>query len=172
MEAPRNARILVSFTIFSVKSHFKETFKFYYYFMKLRLSSTNQGNSDNTNIFPWLKVLKNTSMWLWQSPISQSNHTRTKALSNSMKLSHARGSTQDGRVMLERSDRIGSPRRKQFCLHLDPALCENKFLLFKPPDLWYFIRTILANEYRRQDYFMGTMIPFNKWFWHNWTVTY
>ena len=25
---------------------------------------------------------------------------------------------------------------------------------------------------RRQDYFMGTMIPFNKWFWHNWTVTY
>ena len=103
---------------------------------------------------------------------SQSNHTRTIALSNSMKLSHARGSTQDGRVMLERSDRIGSPRRKQFCLHLDPALCENKFLLFKPPDLWYFIRTILANEYRRQDYFMGTMIPFNKWFWHNWTVTY
>ena len=103
---------------------------------------------------------------------SQSHHTRTTALSNSMKLSHACGATQDGRVMVERSDRIGSPRRKQFCLHLDPALCENKFLLFKPPDLWYFIRTVLANEYRRQDYFMGTMIPFNKWFWHNWTVTY
>ena len=39
---------------------------------------------------------------------SQSNHTRTTALSNSMKLSHARGATQDGRVMVERSDRIWS----------------------------------------------------------------
>ena len=37
---------------------------------------------------------------------SQSNHTRTTALSNSMKLSHARGATQDGRVMVERSDRM------------------------------------------------------------------
>ena len=39
---------------------------------------------------------------------SQSNHTRTTALSNSMKLSHARGVTQDRRVMVERSDRIWS----------------------------------------------------------------
>ena len=39
---------------------------------------------------------------------SQSNHTRTTALSNSMKLSHARGTTQDGRVMVERSDRMWS----------------------------------------------------------------
>ena len=30
------------------------------------------------------------------------------ALSNSMKLSHARGATQDGRVMVERSDRMWS----------------------------------------------------------------
>ena len=52
----------------SNKSHFQETFKFYFYFMKLRLSSTNQGNSNNTNTFLWFKVLKNTSMWLWQSP--------------------------------------------------------------------------------------------------------
>ena len=37
---------------------------------------------------------------------SQSNHTGTTALSNSMKLSHARGATQDGRVMVERSDRM------------------------------------------------------------------
>ena len=37
---------------------------------------------------------------------SQSNHTRTTALSNSMKLSHARGATQDGQVMVERSDRM------------------------------------------------------------------
>ena len=39
---------------------------------------------------------------------SQSNHTRTTALSNSMKLSHACGATQDGRVMVERSDRMWS----------------------------------------------------------------
>ena len=37
---------------------------------------------------------------------SQCNHTRTTALSNSMKLSHAHGATQNGRVMVERSDRI------------------------------------------------------------------
>ena len=34
--------------------------------------------------------------------------TRTTALSNSMKLSHAHGATQDGRVMMERSDRMWS----------------------------------------------------------------
>ena len=39
---------------------------------------------------------------------SQSNHTRTTALSNSMKLSRTRGATQDGRVMVERSDRMWS----------------------------------------------------------------
>ena len=39
---------------------------------------------------------------------SQSNHTRTTALSNSMKLSHAHGATQDGRVLVERSDRMWS----------------------------------------------------------------
>ena len=39
---------------------------------------------------------------------SQSNHTRTTALSNSMKLSHAYGATQDGWVMVERSDRMWS----------------------------------------------------------------
>ena len=39
---------------------------------------------------------------------SQSNHTRTTALSNSMKLSHARGVTQDEQVMVERSDRMWS----------------------------------------------------------------
>ena len=36
---------------------------------------------------------------------SQSNHTRTTALANTMKLSHAHGATQDGRVMVERSDK-------------------------------------------------------------------
>ena len=39
---------------------------------------------------------------------SQSNHTRTIALSNSMKLSHAHGATEDGQVMVERSDRMWS----------------------------------------------------------------
>ena len=39
---------------------------------------------------------------------SQSNHTRTTALPNSMKPSHACGVTQDGRVMVERSDRMWS----------------------------------------------------------------
>ena len=39
---------------------------------------------------------------------SQSNHTRTTALSNSMKPSHACGATQGGRVMVERSDRMWS----------------------------------------------------------------
>ena len=38
----------------------------------------------------------------------QSNHTRTTALSNSMKLSHARRATQDGQVMVERSHRMWS----------------------------------------------------------------
>ena len=40
--------------------------------------------------------------------MSPSNHTRTTALSNSMKLSHARGATQDVWVMVERSDRMWS----------------------------------------------------------------
>ena len=39
---------------------------------------------------------------------SQSYHTRTTALSNSMKPSHAYGTTQDGQVMVERSDRMWS----------------------------------------------------------------
>ena len=39
---------------------------------------------------------------------SQCNHTRTTALSNSTKLSHARRATQDGQVMVERSHRMWS----------------------------------------------------------------
>ena len=38
----------------------------------------------------------------------QSNHTRSTALSNSMELSHAHRATQDGPVMVERSDRMWS----------------------------------------------------------------
>jgi hypothetical protein len=39
---------------------------------------------------------------------SRSNHTRTTALSNSMKPSHAQRATQDRSVMVERSDRMWS----------------------------------------------------------------
>ena len=39
---------------------------------------------------------------------SQFYHTRTTALSYSMKLNHARRATQDGQVMVERSDRMWS----------------------------------------------------------------
>ena len=39
---------------------------------------------------------------------SQSNHTRTTALSNSIKPNHACRATQDGRVMVERPDRMWS----------------------------------------------------------------
>ena len=39
---------------------------------------------------------------------SQFDHTRTTALSNSMKLSHAREATQYRLVMVERSDRMWS----------------------------------------------------------------
>ena len=39
---------------------------------------------------------------------NQSNHTRTTALSNSMKPSHACGATQDGQDVVERSDRAWS----------------------------------------------------------------
>ena len=44
----------------------------------------------------------------YSQKISQSNHTRTTASSNSMKLSYARGATQEEQVMVERSDRMWS----------------------------------------------------------------
>ena len=47
---------------------------------------------------------------------SQSNHTRTTASSNSMKLSHACGATQDRRVMVERSEECG-PLEKGMANH-------------------------------------------------------
>ena len=39
------------------------------------------------------------------------DYTRTTALSNSMKLSHARGATQDGRVMVERNPQLSLATR-------------------------------------------------------------
>ena len=57
---------------------------------------------------------------------SQSNHTRTTALSNSMKPSHACGATQDGWVMVERSDRMwptgeGNGKPLQYCCLENPT---------------------------------------------------
>ena len=49
-----------------------------------------------------------TTLTPYSQKTSQSNHTRTTALSNSMKLSHARGATQDGWVIVERFDRMWS----------------------------------------------------------------
>ena len=54
-------------------------------------------------VFALLRSLKPYSQ-----KTSQSNHTRTTALSNSMKPSHAHGATQDGLDMVERSDRMWS----------------------------------------------------------------
>ena len=56
---------------------------------------------------------------------SQSNHTRTTALSNSIKLSHAHGATQDGWVIVERSDRMwstgeGNGKPLQYSCHENP----------------------------------------------------
>ena len=45
---------------------------------------------------------------LYSQKTRQSNHTRTTTLSSSMKPSHACGATQDGQVMVERSDRARS----------------------------------------------------------------
>ena len=51
----------------------------------------------------WANTLKPYSQ-----KTSQSNHIRTTALSNSMKLSHTHGATQDGWIMVERFDRMWS----------------------------------------------------------------
>ena len=45
---------------------------------------------------------------LYSQKTRQSNHTRTTTLSSSMKPSHACGATQDGWVMVEKSDRMWS----------------------------------------------------------------
>ena len=55
-----------------------------------------------------LKARNDKHTEIYSQKTSQSNHTRTTALSNSMKLSHARGATQDRQVMVERSDRMWS----------------------------------------------------------------
>ena len=61
---------------------------------------------------------------LYSHKTSQSNHTRTTDLSNSMKPSHACGATQDRRVMVERSDRMWSTREGN-CKSLQYSCHEN-----------------------------------------------
>ena len=53
-------------------------------------------------------TLKSYSQKSYSQETSQSDQTRTTALSNSVKPSHAHRATQDGRVMVERSDRMWS----------------------------------------------------------------
>ena len=53
-------------------------------------------------------LLEGITLKPYSQKTSQSNHTRITALSNSMKLSHAREATQDRRVMVVRSDRMWS----------------------------------------------------------------
>ena len=59
-------------------------------------------------LMSWLDRSKEDTLKPYSQKTSQSSHTRTTALSNSMKLSHTRGATQDGQVMVERSDRMWS----------------------------------------------------------------
>ena len=53
-------------------------------------------------------TLKSYSQKSYSQETSQSDQTRTTALSNSVKPSHAHRATQDGWVMVERSDRMWS----------------------------------------------------------------
>ena len=79
-----------------------------------RMWSTGEGNgkplqySCLENPMNSMKRQKGRTLKEYSQKTSQSNHTRTTALSNSMKLSHARGATQEGWVMVERSDRMWS----------------------------------------------------------------
>ena len=63
--------------------------------------SSDMGSS---RILPLLSAARSVPV----KKTSQSNHTRTTALSNSMKPSHAHGATQDGQVMMQRFDRMWS----------------------------------------------------------------
>ena len=62
------------------------------------------------NLIECLKNYRCRFVTLYSQKTSQSNHTRTTDLSNPMKLSHACGAIQHGRVMVERSDRMWSTR--------------------------------------------------------------
>ena len=87
---------------------------------------------------------------------SQSNHTRTIALSNSMKLSHARGATQDGWVMVERSERMwstgeGNGKTLQYsCLEnpMNSMKRQNDRLLKEELPRWVGAQYATGNQWR------------------------
>ena len=60
--------------------------------------------------------LRADTLKAYSQKTSQTNHTRTTAFSNSMKLSHAHGATQDVWVMVERADKCG-PLEKGMANH-------------------------------------------------------
>ena len=87
---------------------------------------------------------------------SQSNHTRTTALSNSMKLSHAHRATQDGWVMVERSDRVwstgeGNGKRLQYsCLenHMNSMKRQNDRILNEELPRWVSAQYATGDQWR------------------------
>ena len=79
-----------------------------YFTLQQALGSSTSLQLTEIHFILWLSNIPLSADTLkpYSQKTSQSNHTRTTALSNSMKLSHARGATQDWRVMVERSDRM------------------------------------------------------------------
>ena len=87
---------------------------------------------------------------------TQSNHTRTTALSKSMKLSHACGATQDGRVMVERSDRMwstgeGNGKPLQYsCFenHMNSVIRQNDRILKEELPRWVGAQYATRDQWR------------------------
>ena len=63
-------------------------------------------------------------------------------------------------------------KRNQTCQHLDPELRENTFLLFMPPDLWYFVTAALANKYSGAPTIVSSLAFYNVFLSlsYNWKV--
>ena len=100
---------------------------------------------------------------------SQSNHTRTTALSNSMKLSHACEATQDGRVMVERSDRMWPTEESE------SEVTQSCPTLSDPMD--YSPPGPPSMGFSRQEYWSGVPLPspltvarhiILTWSWYTW----
>ena len=89
---------------FTTKSDLSQNFKDYLY-----VRNPTQGKRNPSKMVGVARGHQRTdTLKPYSQKTSQSNHTRTTAFSNSMKPSHAHRATQDGRVMVERSDRMWS----------------------------------------------------------------
>ena len=93
---------------------------------------------------------------------SQSNHTGTTSLSNTMKLIHAFGATQNGRVMVERCDRMWFTREGNGKPLQYSCLEEMKWLsgvrLF--PNQWTVAyQAPLSLGFSKQEYWSGLPFP-------------